>query len=129
MSSQSGIKRKIGGLDAPETIRIAFQDSVSLEEEQSAFPTIQSVPIRTSDVVVQVFRDNLAKIVMQLQDALNTIDDRQSLFKLDEAQFHLTVSAEGELSLLAKVGGSFGAGIVITLKRKECNEQAKHIGT
>jgi hypothetical protein len=119
MSSQSGIKREPGGLDVPETIRITFQESVPLEEQQSAFPMLQSVTTRTSDVAVQVFRDNLAKTVMQLQDALNSVDDRKSLFKMDEVQFHLTVSAEGELSLLAKVGGIIGAGIVITLKRKE----------
>ena len=119
MSSQSEIKRDPGGLDVPETIRITFQESLPLEEQQSAFPMLQSVTTRTSDVAVQVFRDNLAKIVGQLQDALDSVADRQTSYKIDEVQFHLTVSAEGELSLLAKVGGSIGAGIVVTLKRKE----------
>lgn len=119
MFSQSDIKGPSSAPAARETIQITFPEPVPLEQEQGAFPTLQSMTTRTSGIAVQVFRDNLMTIIGQLQDALNAAATSQSTFEMDEAQFHLTVSAEGELSLLAKVGGHVGAGIVVTLRRKK----------
>jgi len=125
MTKDSETSVRIEERTAMDTISIATEEGPLLQGPggHNAFPTLREVTSKASTVAFDGFKEHLSKIVEQLQHALDSAGDEQSRYAIAEAQFNLTVNAEGEISILGKASAGVTAGITVTLRQKSQREK------
>ncbi len=103
-------------MDEPDTIEVVVLERRHPPTGRQALPKPEDLVERVMNVPIATLRESIRKATVQVTELVRGLPTMEGPMQLDEISVGLTISASGEVQLIAGIGVEVGNTITLTFK-------------